>query len=221
MMTRPLRAVVAGLAAIILSMALAAQPAFADDDDSLAIFDATVDDGAGEITIGGQGFPDDPMVTFDGAAATIVGPTSETEIVIELPDGTPPGSYRIAVGEWEDTPECFDDDTDCFEVAVGAVGPDGPEGPQGDPGAIGPTGIVGVTVPKVGGSVAGDSAEGFATCSTGSIRLGCSGGCGTQASAALILVITEASGVRGCRQLCVRVPGSSGQLEFDVSAYCT
>ncbi len=157
MMTRPLRAAVAGLAAIILSMALAAQPAFADDD-SLAIFDATVDDGAGEITIGGQGFPDDPMVTFDGAAATIVGPTSETEIVIELPDGTPPGSYRIAVGEWEDTPECFDDDTDCFEVAVGAVGPDGPEGPQGDPGAIGPTGIVGVTVPKVGGSVAGDSA---------------------------------------------------------------
>ena len=89
MMTRPLRAAVAGLAAIILSMALAAQPAFADDD-SLAIFDATVDDGAGEITIGGQGFPDDPMVTFDGAAATIVGPTSETEIVIELPDGTPP-----------------------------------------------------------------------------------------------------------------------------------
>ena len=115
------------LAAIVLSMTLAAQPAGADDDDP-AIFNATVDESAGEsgeVTITGQGFPADPSVTFDGAEATIVGTPSATKIVIELPDGTGPGSYRLTVGEYMMTVECFDDGDACFEVAVGADGPAG------------------------------------------------------------------------------------------------
>ena len=100
MITSTLRATAALLAAIILSMTLAAQPAIADGDE-LAIFNATVDESAGvsgEVTITGQGFPDDPFVTFNGAEAVIV-TTSESEIVIELPDGTEPGSYRLSVSD--------------------------------------------------------------------------------------------------------------------------
>lgn len=121
MITTTLRAKAALLAAIILSMTLAGTPGLAKHDDGkVAIFNAVVDIGAGEITITGQRFPRKPYVTFGGEVAVVLGTPTRSEIVIELPSGTPPGSYRVTVGRWWGALpfECFGEDDDCFEVAV-------------------------------------------------------------------------------------------------------
>ncbi len=114
-------------ASVLLCAALFGYPASALGDSESTISSAIVDETAGELTITGAGFPDDPLVTFNGVEAVILGTPTTTEIVIELPPGTPNGSYRITVGEWTEEPECFDDDEDCFEVAVRAIGPTGME----------------------------------------------------------------------------------------------
>jgi len=124
MITDKLRATATVLAAVILCVTLAALPAVADED--LMIFNAIVDDAAGEITINGADFPKHPFVTFDGEEAVIVGTPTESEIVIELPSGTKPATYRITVGEDWDDDECFDDN-DCFEVAVFGPADGGPK----------------------------------------------------------------------------------------------
>ena len=158
MMIRTMRVTAAVLGAgVLLGAALVGQPARAQLHFELTINNAIADETAGEITISGTGFPADPLVTFNGEEATILGTTTATEIVIALPVALPPGSYRITVGEWTDTPECFDDDDDCFEIAIGEigpVGPEGPEGPQGPQGAQGPQGpqgqqgVTGATGPQ-------------------------------------------------------------------------
>ena len=112
----------AGLLGVVtLSLALAGQPALADGDDDapLAIFNITGD--SEDFEIEGQGFPADPMVTLNGTDVSddIVTNTS-TSIVISTGAPLDPGSYRVTVGEFDDSPECFDDSDDCFEYTVGA-----------------------------------------------------------------------------------------------------
>ena len=139
MIANTLRSMAAGLAAIVLSMTLAATPAIADEH---SIFSAIPDFSNFEIVIAGENFPDDPSVTFDGAPANILGTPTDTEIVIELIPGTLAGSYRLTVGASDDDGDgdsdtdsdtdsdsnsdgvaCFDGDVDCFEVTLGGIDP--------------------------------------------------------------------------------------------------
>jgi hypothetical protein len=125
----------AGLAGFLLAPAAGtAQP--------LAIHRAEVDEIAGTITVTGAQFGSAaPAVTFDGVPVPLVSHTP-TEVVIDLPAGTTPGTYRVTVSQSPLPGRLF---TDSFAVTVGAEGEQGPQGPAGPPG---PQGVVGPTGPQ-------------------------------------------------------------------------
>ena len=125
----------AGLAVCLLAPAAATA--------QLKIHRAEVDEIAGTITITGVQFgAPTPTVTFDGVPVSVVSHTP-TEVVINLPAGTTPGTYLVTVAQ---TPLPGRIYTDSFNVTVGAEGEQGPTGPAGPPGpqgVVGPSGPIG------------------------------------------------------------------------------
>ena len=141
---RSLMLAAAGLAVCLLApAATTAQP--------LTIHRAEVDEIAGTITITGSQFGlATPTVTFDGVPVSVVSNTP-TEVVINLPAGTTPGTYLVTISQSPLPGRIY---TDSFGVTVGAegeqgaTGPAGPSGPQGVVGPSGPSGPQGSSGPQ-------------------------------------------------------------------------
>ena len=135
-MSRLIGFVAFGVASFALSAVASAQ--------QLVIHRAEVDEVAGTITMTGAQFGTvAPDVTFDGVPVSVVSHTP-TQVVINLPAGTTPGTYSLTIAQpllgrlWSDD----------FIVTIGEEGPQGPAGvpgPQGATGAAGATGATGAS----------------------------------------------------------------------------
>ncbi len=96
-------------------------------------------DGA-NLFIHGSGFGTAmPQLTL-GEAALAVQSYSPTDVVVTVPSGLAPGSYRLVMIR-------SDGASTVFTLTMGAVGPAGPEGPQGMAGPAGPQGPQGIAGP--------------------------------------------------------------------------
>ena len=132
------------LGAILLTVALAVQPALAGKKDSL-INKVLVDFDAGTLSITGVNFDegkgDTPTVTLgDDSTPLIINSYTDTQIEATLPN-VPDGDYLLVVSTGKKNK--YDE----YNLTVGAVGPQGPQGeqgPQGDKGDTGDQGPPGV-----------------------------------------------------------------------------
>lgn len=82
----------------------------------------------------------DPVVTLAGFPLAVID-LSDTRLVVHLPAGVEPGSYRLRVSRGTGAVQ-----NDTFALTIGVVGPEGvqgPEGPAGEPGAAGEPGVPG------------------------------------------------------------------------------
>jgi collagen triple helix repeat protein len=124
------------------------------------IASATADVEKEQLLIRGRDFGDGPVrLTLAGADLDVLSVAPE-EILVELPAGLEPGTYRLAVaracGRDEEHSQAAERarvhwETAIFYVAIGTVGPPGPAGPpgpQGDPGPAGPQGPQGNQGPQ-------------------------------------------------------------------------
>jgi hypothetical protein len=128
-----------------IAVLVALAPSLALARSELTINRASVDEPSGYITIYGVEFGSgEPDVALEGIPMAVVS-HSETQIVIELPPGTPPGTYLLTVTRRDRGGPSRTDDID---VTVGGQGPQGPEGPQGVPGPPGPQGETGQQGPQ-------------------------------------------------------------------------
>ena len=87
------------------------------------------------LTINGSGFEpktNPPTLLFNGVALVPLS-ANDGQIVVSLPAGVQPGSYRLRVTNSQGNSYEFD-------LTYGAVGPQGPIGPMGQTGAQGPQG---------------------------------------------------------------------------------
>ena len=115
--------------------AVSASVASPAPQNPLVIHRVEVDEAAGQIEISGVEFGSaEPLVTLEGIPVGVVS-HDETDIVIALPAGTTPGTYRLKVAKGNGP-----GDRDVFEFTIG---PEGPQGPQGVPGPQGPQGETG------------------------------------------------------------------------------
>ncbi len=109
----------------------------------LVVHRVEVDEPAGQMRIFGVEFGDDePEVALEGVPVIVVSHTP-SEIVIETPPGTSPGTYLLTVAQPALIGRPF---RDAFNVTFGAEGPQGPPGapgPQGTQGPVGPQGLPG------------------------------------------------------------------------------
>jgi collagen triple helix repeat protein/IPT/TIG domain-containing protein len=130
-----------------------------------------VDDAAGLVGIHGLGFGTDvPLVTLEGTPLTVVSNTN-TQIVVNLPAGTVPGTYLLRVIQQVGSGPFGGLSSAAFNATIGEEGPvgpqgpagpagpqgvpgpqgpDGPQGPQGAAGPQGPTGPIGPEGPRIG-----------------------------------------------------------------------
>jgi hypothetical protein len=80
-----------------------------------------------------------PAVQLSGIPLAALS-VSTTQVLAQLPTGTPSGSYRVRV-------DCGPAKSNVFEVTIGAAGPKGEPGPAGPQGPMGDTGPQGLTGP--------------------------------------------------------------------------
>jgi type VI secretion system VgrG family protein len=126
----------------LLALALAAGAVHGDDRDTHGqdsgrrpvITSARADEAAGRIVVRGHDFRPDPVVTLAGRVLVVVS-AEDDRLVVRLPEGTRPGSYRLVVARRHGKGQ-----SDAFELAIGAAGPAGPPGAPGAPGAPGSPG---------------------------------------------------------------------------------
>jgi len=142
---------VSRLLPLLLVALVAALPAAAAE---LVINRVEVDDAAGLVEIHGLGFGTDiPLVTLEGTPLTVVSNNS-TQIVVNLPAGTVPGTYLLRViqqvgsGPFGGLTSAAFNATIGEEGPAGPQGPAGPAGPQGVPGPQGPDGPLGPQGPQ-------------------------------------------------------------------------
>ena len=115
------------------------------------VLNTTVNSSSGTLTINGQNFGSDPVVTLNNVSFPTVRATSN-QIVANFPSAQPassfsPGTYFLLVTYQHQLPSIF-------EVAIGANGPQGPMGVQGLKGDTGPTGATGSAgIPGVTGAM--------------------------------------------------------------------
>jgi hypothetical protein len=110
------------------------------------VISATVNYGAGTLTVSGQNFGSNPAVTLDKLSFPAVS-ASANQIIANFPSDSPPssftpGTYFLTLQYHNQLPSVFTVDIG----AIGAAGPAGPSGIQGLPGVagtIGPAGPVG------------------------------------------------------------------------------
>jgi hypothetical protein len=131
-------------------LAALAKPAFSATVAPLVVSYAYAEDGV--LVIQGGNFGDaPPYVTLAGVPLVVLS-SNRTEILAQLPDPTPPGSYLLLVARGPLRLPFY-----LFDVAIGALGPKGDPGPQGDrgpEGEQGPPGPPGPPGPDVTGQVA-------------------------------------------------------------------
>jgi collagen triple helix repeat protein/IPT/TIG domain-containing protein len=149
----PTRRITRLFSVLLLALGVAL-PAAADD---FVINRVEVDDAAGLITINGSGFGTDiPLVTLEGVPVNVVS-NNNTQIVVDLPAGTVPGTYLLRVIQQVAGGPFGGRSVATFNATVGEMGPVGPQGPagpagpqgvQGVPGPQGPQGIQGAQGPQ-------------------------------------------------------------------------
>jgi hypothetical protein len=108
------------------------------------VISTTVDSAHNMLTINGQNFGSNPLITLGSLKFTTAAGWSSTRIVGNFPNSNPassftPGTYFMTVQFSNQLPSIYTVDIG----AQGAAGPQGPIGPQGVPGAPGPQGIQG------------------------------------------------------------------------------
>jgi hypothetical protein len=108
------------------------------------VISTTVDSANNMLTINGQNFGSNPLITLGSLKFTTAAGSSSTRIVGNFPTGNPassftPGTYFMTVQFSNQLPSIYTVDIG----AQGAAGPQGPIGPQGVAGAPGPQGIQG------------------------------------------------------------------------------
>jgi hypothetical protein len=112
----------------------------------LVIHRVEVNDAAAQMEIYGNGFgAAEPIVTLEGIPGVVASHTT-TEIIVNLPAGTVPGTYLLNVAQSAPTGPFGGRASGAFHVTVGAEGPQGIQGvpgPQGPQGAVGPQGLPG------------------------------------------------------------------------------
>jgi Protein of unknown function (DUF1566)/Collagen triple helix repeat (20 copies) len=106
------------------------------------VISATVNYSTGTLTISGQNFGKDPVVTLDNANFATVS-TSASQIVASFPSGSPPTSFTP--GTYFLTLQYRNQLPSLFTVALGAVGPTGAQGAAGLAGSTGQQGAQGLT----------------------------------------------------------------------------
>jgi hypothetical protein len=130
----------------LLMAVLAVAPSVAAAQ-GLVIHRVEVNDPAAQMEIYGDGFgAAEPLVTLEGVPVVVVSHTA-TEIVIDLPAGTVPGTNLLNVAQAAPTGPFGGRASGVFHVTVGAEGPQGipgVPGPQGPEGAVGPQGLPGI-----------------------------------------------------------------------------
>jgi hypothetical protein len=135
------RLLLSALTVVALASVAAAAP-----PSQLIINRVEVDEALDRMRISGVEFgTDEPSVSLEGIPMAVVG-HGPTEIVIDVPAGTTPGTYMLKVSKGSST-----GDQDVFNVTVGAEGPQGEQGvpgPQGPQGDLGPRGEPGATGPQ-------------------------------------------------------------------------
>lgn len=104
------------------------------------VISATVNYGKGTLTLTGQNFGSNPVVTLDQMTFPTLS-ASGNKIVATFPTGSPPssftpGTYFLTMVYRNQTPSLF-------SVQIGAVGPQGAVGPAGPPGPQGTQGMAG------------------------------------------------------------------------------
>jgi hypothetical protein len=127
----------------------------------LVILSTTVDRANDTLTIRGLGFGTrTPQVWCETHQMTVLN-SSNSKIVVHLPDATHDGSYLLTVLRGYQSNE-----RDVFDMAI--VSPtSGPAGPKGDTGAAGPKGDTGAVGPKGDAGVAGSKGDAGAAGSKG------------------------------------------------------
>lgn len=103
------------------------------------------------LTITGQNFGGrrDPVVFLAGEPLPLVGAPTDTEIRATLPQLTP-GSYLLIVAKG-----AGENNSDSFDLVIGARGPKGDAGPMGPMGPAGAAGPQGPAGPQGGDGIAG------------------------------------------------------------------
>jgi uncharacterized protein DUF1566/collagen triple helix repeat protein/IPT/TIG domain-containing protein len=104
------------------------------------VISATIDYGHTTLTVTGQNFGSNPLVTLDGTNFPTLS-ASSSQIVASFPGGSPPthfapGTYFLTLQYRNQLPSFF-------TVDIGANGPQGPQGIAGPSGPIGQQGIQG------------------------------------------------------------------------------
>jgi collagen triple helix repeat protein len=109
------------------------------------IISATVNNTNATLTVSGQNFGSNPVITLNNLNfPAVVGASSSTQIVANFPAGMPPASF--SPGTYFLTIQYRNQLPSLFSVNIGAVGAPGPQGVAGAPGAQGtpgPAGAVG------------------------------------------------------------------------------
>ena len=108
------------------------------------VISTTVDPVHNTLTINGQSFGRNPVITL-GSLRLTTDSASSTQILGSFPSADPaasftPGTYFLTVSFSNQLPSIFSVDVG----AQGPAGPTGPAGPAGSPGGVGPTGPQGV-----------------------------------------------------------------------------
>ena len=121
---------------------VALQPAQAPAAGLPLVISATVNYSTATLTISGQNFGTNPVVTLGNSNFAILA-ASTSQIVASFPSGTPPsnftpGTYFLTLQYKNQLPSIF-------TVDIGANGPQGPQGVAGPAGSQGPQGVQGLT----------------------------------------------------------------------------
>lgn len=124
-----MRRTVAGVVLATASIVTGAQRTDAQPARETSIIRVEVDVSASRLTVFGQALMGRaaPTVTLAGSPLTLVPPLSATQLVAELPQGLPAGTYLLEVSRGNREAR-----SDTIDVAIGAVGPQGPPGPSAD-----------------------------------------------------------------------------------------
>jgi hypothetical protein len=106
------------------------------------VISATVNYSSATLTISGQNFGSNPVVTLNNSNFTTL-TASASQIVASFPSGSPPtsfipGTYFLTLQYRNQLPSIF-------TVDIGANGPQGPQGVAGPAGSQGPQGALGLT----------------------------------------------------------------------------
>jgi Protein of unknown function (DUF1566)/Collagen triple helix repeat (20 copies) len=145
------------LAGLVATVGLMSGPAHAAGLP--VVISTTVDSAHNMLTINGQNFGNNPVITLGSLRFTTAAGWSSTRIVGNFPTSNPassftPGTYFMTVQFSNQLPSIYTVDIGA-QGAAGPQGPIGPQGAKGDPGPAGPKGADGAIGPAGQNGTAG------------------------------------------------------------------